>query len=591
MERNATKDRQLVTVLLIVVVVIIIIAVITMTVAMFGEHGICSQSMTKRIFTVKTASQGDVKRQRIPKIIMQTNSSCEVPLKMHETIETIVTINPEYSYFYFDNDAARSFLEREYGHRLLSAYDDLIPGAFKADLFRYCFLYRHGGVYVDTGMTCLKPFRELIREDDEFVAPEDNGNGVSVYNAFICCTPRHPIIGKAILLSFKNIERCDKTDEMLNMTGPGVLGKAFKEITGHDSTLHPNKDYGNGCRLLRHIGGNKLHRDPHNIVGEIDQDAVVFLKTKYPEYYNDRKWYHKTEHYGVLWNKNEVFKSVVQGKLQSSECESEKVPCKEEQILRPVVQYRCAMRTTKTQRIPKIIMQTNELDKVPRGMFDAMKTIMDDNDEYEYFYYDARSRRKFIKKHFERRVLAAYDRLVPGAFKADLFRYCFLYQKGGVYIDSGMISVQPLRTVIDCDDDLIIPEDDGRERMCNGFICSIAQHPVFKMAISRIVFNVETNYYGGSALDVTGPNLMGEMFQKVYGRKVRELYFCGEGVKVLRYSSSLTLTGNNCPSTGKIFYAGVTILETKYPDYYKDRKWYLPGEQYDTYWQLRQMYG
>ena len=41
----------------------------------------------------------------------------------------------------------------------------------------------------------------------------------------------------------------------------------------------------------------------------------------------------------------------------------------------------------------------------------------------------------FIKSHFSKRVLYAYDKLIPGAFKADLWRYCIIYINGGIYID------------------------------------------------------------------------------------------------------------------------------------------------------------
>jgi len=521
---------------------------------------------------------------------MQTNASCEVPVGMHRTIQTILDLNPEYDYHYFDNESSRNFLVTEYGSRLVAAYDDLIPGAFKADLFRYCYLYKHGGIYIDTGMTCLKPFREMIREDDRFVAPEDNGNGISIYNAFIACTPKHPIIARAILLSFKNIEKRDKTDEMLNMTGPGILGIAFKHVIRRNTTLIPNTYYGYGMRLIRHIGGNKLHKDPHDIVGEVDQNGVVFLKTKYPEYYEDRQWYHKTEHYGVLWNQDQVFKSVVEHRFKPVECPSEKISPSDERILQQAIRHRTPHREGQCQKIPKIIIQTSESEMVPRGMYHAMKTVADHNDDYEYFYFDARSRREFIEDNFEVNVLYAYDKLVPGAFKADLFRYCFLYIRGGVYIDSGMVSIRPLRTLIDSDDELIVPEDDGRERMCNGFICSVPGHIVFEQAIERIVANVECEYYGSSALDVTGPNLMGSIFDRTYGKKVKDGMPIYPGVKIIRYTSSLSLTGSNCAATGTIFHGPYAIFDTKYDDYYRDRQWYLKTEQYDTYWQLRQLY-
>ena len=39
--------------------------------------------------------------------------------------------------------------------------------------------------------------------------------------------------------------------------------------------------------------------------------------------------------------------------------------------------------------------------------------------------------RNFIKKHFSRDVSYAFDKINPGAFKSDLWRYCIIYKNGG----------------------------------------------------------------------------------------------------------------------------------------------------------------
>jgi len=98
--------------------------------------------------------------------------------------------------------------------------------------------------------------------------------------------------------------------------------------------------------------------------------------------------------------------------------------------------------------IPKIIIQTNETGSVPKGMFDASRSLIDANPEYQYIYYTDTTSRKFLLENFPRRVVDAYDELIPGAYKADLFRYCVLWITGGVYIDMGMVAVTPLRDII-----------------------------------------------------------------------------------------------------------------------------------------------
>ena len=52
-----------------------------------------------------------------------------------------------------------------------------------------------------------------------------------------------------------------------------------------------------------------------------------------------------------------------------------------------------------------------------------------------YYLYNDADCRAFIQSAFPPDVVAAYDRLIPTAFKADLWRYCVLYKFGGVYLD------------------------------------------------------------------------------------------------------------------------------------------------------------
>ena len=85
--------------------------------------------------------------------------------------------------------------------------------------------------------------------------------------------------------------------------------------------------------------------------------------------------------------------------------------------------------------IPKIIHQTFETKFTPPGMSRARGSWSANNPEHVYKFYEATDRIDFIKNNFPVSVLKAYHDIIPGAFKADLFRYCVLYINGGIYID------------------------------------------------------------------------------------------------------------------------------------------------------------
>ena len=118
--------------------------------------------------------------------------------------------------------------------------------------------------------------------------------------------------------------------------------------------------------------------------------------------------------------------------------------------------------------------------------------------------------RKFIKRYFNAHIVKAYDALNPGAYKADLWRCCVLYVRGGVYMDIKLSLVKP-HTL----DELINEEcfvSDRLPNSCfNAFLISRKHNKFLLATINRIVENVNKKYYGVSPLSPTGPLLMGAL--------------------------------------------------------------------------------
>lgn len=246
--------------------------------------------------------------QKIPRIIMQTNEKDMVPEKMAQCFEKIISLNPEYKYLYFSNETARSYIENNYPKRIVNAYDKLKPGAYKADLFRYCFLYKNGGVYIDSPMIEIIPLRELIRPEDNFISPEDD-NTTGLYNAFICCSPLHPIIKESINISVYNIENDIYGDQPLFTTGPTLFSRAFKNITGKG--VQANKEYANNIRVIKYIRTGICDTS-----GEISSNNEVFFITRYPTYKIDSSWYNTGKHYSSMWREKNIFNTKSELKFQ-----------------------------------------------------------------------------------------------------------------------------------------------------------------------------------------------------------------------------------------------------------------------------------
>lgn len=219
----------------------------------------------------------------------------------------------------------------------------------------------------------------------------------------------------------------------------------------------------------------------------------------------------------------------------------------------------------KEQKIPKKIYQTWKTHYMDTEMLNTVLSIREKNPEYEYKLFDDNEMYEYIKNNFDKDVLEAYDNLIPGAFKADLFRYCVLYKEGGVYIDCKMIAVMPLRELIDCEDELILVDDDfyfkknNLKGIYNAFMCSIPNHPIYREAIEAIVENSKKLYYPSSAFEVTGPGLLYKIYQNYKNYNIKQL--------ILPYIG-LHHTNHN----HRITYNDKIVFFARYKNYYRDHK-------------------
>ncbi len=156
----------------------------------------------------------------IPKIIFQTWKTKDLPVDMKETVDSIKRLNPNYNYHLFDDNECRHFIQTTFDKNVLDAYDALIPGAFKADLWRYCILYRYGGIYLDIKYKPVDNFSfDSLLFKEHLVMDVDDG----IYNAFMMVRPKNPIILKFIHKSVTNIKNRYYGDHPLDITGPKMI--------------------------------------------------------------------------------------------------------------------------------------------------------------------------------------------------------------------------------------------------------------------------------------------------------------------------------------------------------------------------------
>jgi mannosyltransferase OCH1-like enzyme len=145
-------------------------------------------------------------------------------------------------------------------------------------------------------------------------------------------------------------------------------------------------------------------------------------------------------------------------------------------------------------------------------MLANLNTLRRENPTFGFHVFDDADCRNFIQAYFPPDVLNAFDTLIPGAYKADLWRLCILYIYGGYYMDIKLKCINGFKLIeLSETDHFVMDRPTHSTHIYNALMVSTARNPFFKACIGQIVQNVRLKYYGESQLSPTGPELLGRI--------------------------------------------------------------------------------
>ena len=212
-------------------------------------------------------------------------------------------MNSEYDYSFYDDKKCREYIQMYYPADYLKAYDMVIPGAYKADVFRYLLLYREGGVYMDCKSSTMVPLRDFIPSKATFVVFRDRPKG-SLLNSFMAVTPNHPILKIVIDMTISNILAKRYNNNSLDITGPQTLGRAFNIYNNRPEL----EDIEPG------VYGDLVVVGSFYVIGDGDNEFDALVDTnKNPLVAKTLKNYYNNPNridYHALWTDRKVYKDI-----------------------------------------------------------------------------------------------------------------------------------------------------------------------------------------------------------------------------------------------------------------------------------------
>jgi mannosyltransferase OCH1-like enzyme len=169
--------------------------------------------------------------QVIPLNIFTTWHTKKLTPSMMKAITQVKTINPEFKYYLFDENDCIEFIKNNFDKDVLDAYNNLIPLAYKADLWRYCILYIYGGIYMDIKFIPVNNFKFINLTDKEYFCLERPGPwkqySYGLINGLIISKPKNTILLDCINKIVDNVKTKNYEYNPLYPTGPGLLGDIY----------------------------------------------------------------------------------------------------------------------------------------------------------------------------------------------------------------------------------------------------------------------------------------------------------------------------------------------------------------------------
>jgi len=232
-----------------------------------------------------TKSEGFATKETIPLNIFQTWNTKDLPPQMKACVYRLRQKNPEFNYQLFDDEDCLHFLKEHFDSNVFQSFHRLKPGAYKADLWRYCVLYIHGGIYLDIKFECCEGFKCIeLMDKEHYVMDRQNfceKGKILVYNGCIVSPPGNPVLLKCIETIVANVDGRIYGFNPLYPTGPGLFGQV--------------------------LGRNK-HID---LTFTDDEECIVYKKKKifkkYKEYRQEQTKTRYGNHYDDLWKEGDIY--------------------------------------------------------------------------------------------------------------------------------------------------------------------------------------------------------------------------------------------------------------------------------------------
>jgi len=170
------------------------------------------------------AYQQDASQQK--NVVLFQFWDSDIPDEVAALTEGVAKTNPVMDYVFFDDASASDFIKDQFGADVLKLYNCCAIPAMRADLFRYCYLEKCGGFYVDADFPAVASLAPIVQSDWQgclYLREKGLTNSLMFFR-----DAGHPLAGKFLELALEKIRK-RTSNNVWEVTGPLVIREVYED--------------------------------------------------------------------------------------------------------------------------------------------------------------------------------------------------------------------------------------------------------------------------------------------------------------------------------------------------------------------------
>jgi len=213
--------------------------------------------------------------------LFQTDKNNILTRNKFYSVSTLLNYIPYLNYKFYNDQDIINFIKDSYPTQIISCYNLLDAGAYKADFFRALYIYKYGGLYFNCKNILYDNFYNYLFKDTFFIR---DSKVDSTHNGILYSKNKYNSLYFNYIISIVlNIIKKNYTNSSEGITGSKLLYKLAKEH-------------------ILYKFNNKFEDLSEYIVA----DKKILINCSYYNYYYENN-YLQNYHYNLLWSSQKVF--------------------------------------------------------------------------------------------------------------------------------------------------------------------------------------------------------------------------------------------------------------------------------------------